>query len=421
MIRRDAWHCRCRLKAVQQTLSRATNCREKYMAKKLNRIDRPIDAGLPALILVLVFSARSCAESFSVAAVLRHDEALAEAHDVELRDNWAFVPGKGGSIAIVDVTVPTAPRLAWFRRDAKALPDAETVLLSKDRLYLGTMDFHSIDITNPRAPVFRAALSDRPRISRINGMVRRDNTIFAANKAGWIDAFDVSDPTKPSLAGAFETCERYDVSSPHDVDLFGPYLVVVDPQGFGRGGKHGKLAVFRVFGDDGVLLPSAQWALTGCVSSQELMGANRVQISGQYAFVGGSLSPNNSNGVPSAKGTVIDLSTPTGPRQVATVSFPDLRGPNGLTVAGNVWFLAGGQTVEAYDISRPTAPRKLATFKSVDAFPTADDNAHDLVYRDGYLYVSGQGDNSFVILRVEQLEIVRLARDGKVREMTSGM
>ena len=40
----------------------------------------------------------------------------------------------------------------------------------------------------------------------------------------------------------------------------------------------------------------------------------------------------------------------------------------------------------------------------------AFDEAHDLVYHDGYLYVSGQGDNRFVILRVDSPEIRRLAR-----------
>jgi hypothetical protein len=41
--------------------------------------------------------------------------------------------------------------------------------------------------------------------------------------------------------------------------------------------------------------------------------------------------------------------------------FPDRRGPNGLTVAGNVVFCAGGQTVAAYDIRDPKHPPVLAS------------------------------------------------------------
>ena len=112
-----------------------------------------------------------------------------------------------------------------------------------------------------------------------------------------------------------------------------------------------------------------------------------------------------------ARGVVVDLSDPAAPRQVASVDFPDIRGPNGLTIVGDVWFLAGGQTVEAYDISEPSRPRLLTSFMSAEAFPTADDNAHDLVYRIGYLYVTSQGDHGFVVLRVDDEEISRLAEE----------
>ena len=124
-------------------------------------------------------------------------------------------------------------------------------------------------------------------------------------------------------------------------------------------------------------------SLFGRMSTKDLMGANRVQVGGNYAFVGASMNPAASGGVPMAKGIVVDLSDPKSPHQAATVDFSDVRGPNGLTLAGRVWFLAGGQTVEAYDITMPEAPRRLAVFRSQEAFPTADDNAHDLVYRDG--------------------------------------
>ncbi|MDP7631155.1 MAG: hypothetical protein QGF03_11375, partial [SAR324 cluster bacterium] len=106
-----------------------------------------------------------------IAGILRHDEALNEAHDVELQGDLAFVPGKGGSIAFIDISDPFAPELVWFCRDEEALHDAETVLMADNRLYLGTDDFHSIDISDPAKPKFQAKISDRSRIRRINGMV----------------------------------------------------------------------------------------------------------------------------------------------------------------------------------------------------------------------------------------------------------
>ncbi len=364
-----------------------------------------------ALAVLFTAPASAVAPPFRIVSILEHDVALDEAHDVALSEDGAlaFVPGKGGSIAIIDVADPAHPALLWFRHDPEALPDSETVLPIGDHLFLGTEDFHSLDISNPKAPKFEGVISDRTRIRRINGMVRRGDTIFAACKEGWINAFDISDPEHPRLAGSLETREAHAVRYPHDIDLFGPHVVVVDPRRFGREEKLGKVAVFRVFDITGALLPASRWTLTGAITCPELTGANRIEIRGNHAFVAGSYGVDLAKESHPTKGAVIDLSNPEKPRLVASVPFPDARGPNGLTLAGDVWFLAGGQTVEAFDIRNPEAPQLLAAFKSVEAFPTPDDNAHDLVYRDGYLYVSGQGDNRFIILHVDDPEIRRRA------------
>ena len=348
---------------------------------------------------------------FSIAAILRDAEALNEAHDVALQGDLAFVPGKGGALAVIDVASPREPKLVWQRSDPGALPDAETVLVEGDRLFLGTLDFHSIDIRDPRTPRFEGVVSDRARVNRINGMVRLGEYVLAANKDGWIDAFDVSRPAAPSLFTALHTRETHGLSYPHDIDRLGDLVVVVDPNLFGREGRPGQLALFRVLDESGALLAAEGWELAGRLSHPSLRGANRVQVSGDHAFVGGSLNPDASGGTPAAKGIVVDLSDAARPRIAATVDFSDVRGPNGLTLSGAVWFLAGGQTVEAYDITRPDSPRRLAVFRSEEAFPTPDDNAHDLAYRDGYLYVTSQGDNGFVILEVNHPEILQLARE----------
>jgi hypothetical protein len=46
-------------------------------------------------------------------------------------------------------------------------------------------------------------------------------------------------------------------------------------------------------------------------------------------------------------------------------------------------------------------------------FPTGEDNAHDLVYRDGYLYVTAQNDHQVGIVRVQDGQILELV--GEVR------
>lgn len=343
-------------------------------------------------------------DAFSVAAVLVDDHALARPHDVELQGDLAFVAGKGGSIALIDIADPGRPKILWHRLDAVGLVDAETVLPLAGYLLLGTNDLISIDVADPRAPRFLTTVSDRARVSRINGMVKRGDHVLAASKDGWIDVFDVSSPASPRLVGALNTRENGKLGSPHDIDRFGDYVVVVDPAGFGSRGLPGKVGVYRVAdADTGELMPVEAWKLVGVLENDDLVGANRVQVAGDHAFIAGSRKDRPANAV------VVDLSDPSRPAQVAALPFSDTRGPNGLTLAGNVLFLAGGQTVEAIDVSKPERPVKLASYQCLEAFAAGRDSAHDLVYRAGYLYVTGQNDNSLCILRVTRPRIRDLA------------
>jgi hypothetical protein len=65
--------------------------------------------------------------------------------------------------------------------------------------------------------------------------------------------------------------------------------------------------------------------------------------------------------------------------------------------------------VEAIDISEPARPVKLASYKCPEVFTIGRDSVHDLVHRDGYLYVTGKNDNCLCILRVNSRHIRQLA------------
>jgi len=360
------------------------------------------------VVLPGVVSAR---EPLSLVSVLHHKQALNRAHDIDLQGNHAFVAGKGGCVAIVDVSQPAEPRLLWHRYDADGLHDAETVLLGKQRLFLGTNDLHSVNIAHPRKPVFTGRVSNRATISHINGMVRRGNLIFAACKSGWVDAFDVTVPAKPKLAVALNVRKRFQLGSPHDIDLYRSFVIVAEPERFGRTNKPGKLAVVQMFNNNGRLLLPEKCTLAGVVTTRDLIGANRVQVAGDYAFVATSTPGNGGRLV------IVDLRRPEHSRQIASVSFadPDGFGANGLTVAGKVVFLSGGRTLQAVDISRPQNPKTLARWTSRRLFPTGRDNGHDLVFRNNLLYVTAQNDDQIGIVRIEDERIRRLtAADERV-------
>jgi hypothetical protein len=350
--------------------------------------------------------------AFTTVAVLQDDEAFAGAHDVELQGNFAFVPGKGGSLAVIDVADSARPQIVWSRRDSKVFDDAETVLPAGDFLFLGTRDFSVLNISDPTRPSAAAGIRQRDKIDRINGFARRGDVLFAANKSGWIDAFDVDVPERPILHGALSIAERDGIGSPHDVSFVGDLLAVVDPAGFGRRAVPGNVGLYQVLDDtSSEALPAERWRLVGKASDERLVGGNRVRGYGKFAVVASSLSPeaiNASDRRPNV--AVIDCTDPANPKVVGTVPFPDVRGPNGLDVVGKVAFAAGGQTVMAVDLSDPHKPVLLAAEKCLDVFhgDAGRDDGHDLEYRDGLLYVTGQTSNTFGVLRVEDARIREL-------------
>ena len=53
-------------------------------------------------------------------------------------------------------------------------------------------------------------------------------------------------------------------------------------------------------------------------------------------------------------------------------------------------FAAGGQTVQAIDVTNSEMPCELGRLTAPAAFPGGQDDAHDLVYHDGHLFVTAQ-------------------------------
>jgi len=337
-------------------------------------------------------------QPFTVIAVLHDDNALARPHDIELQEDLAFVPGKGGSIAIVDIKDLANPRIVWWNNDQLAVEDAQTVLPLGQHLFIGARDFYSINIKDPAKPIVEERISARPRVDRINGMVRRGDFILSANKTGWISVFDISDPSSPRLRDVLDTRRHGDLRSPHDIATFGNHIIVVEQ----ARNSPVKVRIYRVADSTtGQLLPTERWVVAGGVTGASLNGANRVCVGGNHAFVACSQSDNFKIGF-------LDVTNPDKPVHLLTLPFADVHA-TGLTIAGHMLFVAGGQAIQALDISQPDKPKTVAVLKTSDVFPTGRDNAHDLVYRRGHLFVTAQNDNQIGIVRVNDRRILEKA------------
>ena len=356
-------------------------------------------------------------EPFSLVGLVHDDLALNRPHDVELQGDIAYVPGKGGSLAIIDVSDVTMPKLLSSLAGIEGLEDAETVLPMGDVLLLGTRDFLAVDVSDPHNPVIKKRISDRPRIDKINGMALRGKHVFSANKSGYVTVFDVSDPSDPMLIGVLNAKEHGGLRSPHDIAVFGDHIIVVSAgNSSDLFSPHTNLAVYRVADLDGhKLLPVEEWTIEGTVEASgqlrdSLSGANRVAITPdhRYATVGAFVH---------SRVGIIDVRDPGNLRQIVNMPVGDI-GAVGMTVSNKALFVAGGECVEAIDITDPADPVSIAQYRGGRLFPTRRlmvnghpkyDNAHDLVYRDGYLYVTAQNDNQFGILKINDRRVWKLA------------
>ena len=341
--------------------------------------------------------------------VLHDDQALIRPHDVELQGNLAFVAGKGGSLAIIDISDAANPSVLSAIVGPQTIEDAETVLPMGDTLLLGTRSLHAIDIRDPVRPELIKTITDRTIIDKINGMAKRGLYVFSAGKTGFVNVFDVSNPADPKLHDTLNTVERAGQTKPHDIAAFGDRILVVDS----ATAAPAAVQIYRVADETThELMPVDEWELEGSIpagdAARDIGGANRVAVSGNYAYVG-AYRPDRVG--------IIDISDPKNIRQVGNIPVCDIDA-TGLEIAGQVLFVAGGECVEAIDVSNPEAPVSIAQYRGGDLFPTRRillngewrfDNAHDLVYRDGYLYVTAQNDNRFGIFKIGDDRILRLA------------
>ena len=350
--------------------------------------------------------------TLELVGVIHDDRALNRAHDVEVQGDLAFVAGKGGSLAIIDISEASAPKLISSLVDPIEFEDAETVLPLGDVLLLGTRDLLAIDISDPANPRVLERISDRPRIDYINGIAKFGDHVLTANKSGYVGVVNISNPKRPKYVEALHTAATGGPKSPHDIAVLGNHVFVVDTQ------QHEPASVFIykvAEREQDELLPVDEWSLVGTVVNSggagDLQGANRVVTwGGRYAGVG-AFRPDRVG--------IIEVMDPARPRQVANLPVCDIDA-TGMAVYGSALLVSGGECVEVIDVSDPSRPVSVAQYRGGRLFPTRTkmvdgearyDNGHDLVYRDGYIYVTAQNDNRLGILEVKDLNLRTLLRE----------
>lgn len=317
--------------------------------------------------------------SIELIATLHDPVKLHGPHDIEVKDGLAFVAGKFGSFAIVDVKDPEKPQIV--SAFIKYMDECETVLLHEGLCYVGTHEFVTIDYEDPEHPEILSRISDET-IHAINGMAVWGSHVIAASKGGFVNVFEAERPRSPRLLGSIATKENGELQSPHDVAVSGNLVMVADQ----RGKSAHKVGIYRAV--DGK--HPMNWPLLSLIDGDELDGANRLIVDSSYLYV----ANNKASTI-----AVLDIDDPANPEVLALVPTAGTA-PDGIELVGDTLFVGAEDRVEVLDVSEPANPRWISQDRYPDLFPKEGRGAHDLCCVDDLLYVTAQQENRIGIFRI---------------------
>lgn len=318
-----------------------------------------------------------------------HDpSALRGPHDCVVDRGTAWISGKYGSVAAIDLS--DSEGVGVIVSLTEGFDDAQTLLVLEQVLIVAATDVVALDISDPTRPRELSRLTDA-RLAEINGMIRwSKELVIAVSKRGWIHVLDVKDPRRPVLAASMNTRESGGLEAPHDLVRQGDHLVIVNQ----RRGARWKLAVYRI-ADGGRLREVDGWELAARLSDPGMDGANRVLASGARLFVANNYSDSL---------TLLDLSDPVRPSVLKHIGLAD-RGPDGIVIVSEfldsldtVWLAVGaGNSVQllSLGIDGSIEKRGLVKFSGI-AF-----GCHDLCMIEDRIVATGQHASAVSVIRFE--------------------
>lgn len=123
------------------------------------------------------------------------------AYDVEVAGNLAFVAdANAGGLTIIDFSIPTRPFVLGKFGRANALD----VAVNGNLAYVAATveGLQILDVTNPSAPVLLS--TSRTGLTRVQKVCLQEQLAFVADYDAGLVILDVTDPRKPARVGAFK-------------------------------------------------------------------------------------------------------------------------------------------------------------------------------------------------------------------------
>jgi len=323
-------------------------------------------------------------------------------HDLLISDDkrYLYVSGKGddvltsidGSLGIIDVTTPSSPVIAGGYSGHSDQVDGETVLILNP--------WRVMHFVNGSAMMFGVSYPQRTNLlstvshagTVINGAVRIGNYVFGANKGGYINVFDVTNPDSFTLVGSYNSSGD-GLGGCHDIDVTddGQYIIVAN-----RITGSADVGIYQVF-SGGSFIPIASWALKGSLISGTVTDTNRARIlRGQNAVIA-SASPLS---------YTIDISNLTSPSLGGT--FDNTTFSSGLAVYRHRYDVVTWQVgIRLLDTSNINSLVQKAGYYNATTFTTGNASFHDCITWEkngiNYLAVAAQSSQRVAIFKINRL------------------
>jgi hypothetical protein len=319
------------------------------------------------------------------------------------------------ALTIIDISDPSNPKEVGHINDtevggtAQLLDGAEGVYVSGNYAYVASRNddgLSIIDVSNKSNPVELGYIND----SNVGGTAQCLNgawDIYISGKYAYVTGssddglsiIDISDPTNPKEVGCIQDTEQAGTAQlldgAYDVYVSGEYAYITSPF------DHG-LSIIDV--SDPTNPQEVGYINDTNVggTANLLNGSDHVYVSGKYAYV----TADYDNGL-----SIINISDPTNPTEVAYINdsitkgtASCLRRPHGVYVSGKYAYVVsdGDDALSIIDISNPEDPREVACIQDDNLGGTATIlNGVDEVYVSGkYAYVSSANEDGLSIIDI---------------------
>jgi PKD repeat protein len=269
---------------------------------------------------------------------------IANANDVEVSGNHAYVAAYNNGLVIVDITDPSSPSLEATQNIGGGY--AYDVAVSGDYAYIAAYNngLVIVDITDPSSPKLVGSYHNARYAEDVT--VLGDYAYVADREKGLI-IVDVTNPSLPNLAGSYDTGDEA-----QSVAISGNYAYLIDWSG-------GLIIV-------DVTNPSSP----KFVSSYPTGIAYDVVASDNYAYIADS-----GNGL-----LILDITIPSSPQFAGSYDTGQSYGRSKVTESGNYAYVSAGDWgLVIVDITNLSSP-KLAGDYDDGAFVLDVDVSGDYVY-----------------------------------------